>query len=88
MAHSNLVQTHSIHTGWINEPLMTLKERVKIKKPMTDSQICIYCGKNMKKGEPSVMLKNHPGSSLTIQKNLWVHKKCKTKFATFVMGLN
>ena len=53
-------QTHSILTGWINEPLMTLQERVKMKKPMTESQICIYCGKTMVKGQEAVILKNHP----------------------------
>ncbi len=69
------------------KPLMTLKERVKMKKPMTQSQICIYCGKTMVKGQEAVILKNHPGSSLSIQKNLWVHAKCKTKFAYYVKGL-
>ncbi len=60
-------------------------ERIVLKKSNTDQQICLWCGEKMGKGEMAISLKNHPGSTLTLRKNLWVHTKCRAGLAAYLM---
>jgi hypothetical protein len=64
---------------------MQRHERILIKKSMTNAQICIWCGELMTKGETAISLRNNPGTTLTLKKNLWLHKRCREGFAGHLM---
>ena len=42
----------------------------------------------MSKGERAVSLKNKPGSSLSITKNLWVHAKCTEELGEYLQNIH
>ena len=67
---------------------LQLHRRVVWKTSQTDAQICVWCGELMSKGERAVSLKNKPGSSLSITKNLWVHAECTEELGEYLQNIH
>lgn len=61
--------------------------RIAYRTCHTDRQSCVCCGKSMRKGERGIIL-NNSGDEVTIRKNLWLHARCRWKFAAQLKSLH